>query len=1287
MNTSAYTFLAALLATSQYLPAATYTWTGTTSGAWDAATPTNWNNASPNPVFNNQADVVFDGATPIINYVTYLGAAARTVRSITMQGTFTSPLEIRTNANNATARMLNLTADVGSATLTVNSSVNQTIEIGKGTGTDNNGTVSLGSDLSVAHNGTANLTISRPINENPAGKGITKSGTGTLILSGDNTYTGLTTISGGVLRLGHANGLGAGSGDTVVSAGGTLDVNNNVVRAGEAVSIAGAGHNGIGALYSNSGNTGADTRVADGLILSADASVGCPNGVRYGVGHNGSPTTGMFTLTKVGAGQFDLRGPVTVGDIVVQQGILQTEGVAAYNNGLLTLKSGTEFRVFEIVNPFPRNIVATDAKIFNGGSTLNGDILAGTITLNGTCTVESNGGQATDKLILSGNIGEGTVGAALNIGGIRRVVLPGANTYTGLTTVTSGALQLSGSLAGPVSVATDATLDGEGVTSQSISFANNAILQFNPGTTGPDQHLRAANVIVAPGEVVKVMPTAPSIGASSVILHDGDGGLDLANFTLAAASRGTLSLGGTGGNSDLLFNFQAANLEWRGFTDSFWGTDDNTSNFQNLGTNTADDFLSRDNVDFVDTATGDVTIIGNISAGNVTFKNTAGHDVNIPLGGEVLDAFSLATTSSGNVAVGVSLGGATAVTVGGSGTLTLGGNNTNSGAMTVNAGKLILAGTNASTGLLTVNAGTLQVGNGGTTGTWPGGVANSGSVIFNRSDALTYNGVISGSGTLTKDGGGTLTLGGNNSFTGLTTVSAGTLQIGAGLAAGSIGGDLLVQTGAVADLNRSDASTYAGSITGAGVVNKRSTGILTLTGKNSFSGGLNIYNGTLIAGAANLGSGTITMGPGLTNANTLSLTGSISNEIYFSDGGTANKVINLATGITDATLSGTLHFDSNSAAAAGVSRISPAAGGTIVISGKMTGGGLAGYAKRQPGTVIITNTTNDYTGPTHIVDPGVLIVDGRVPGNVFFGENIGVGGVGALNGTLAGAGTIGGNVKLQNNSRLSPGGTSAAGVNADTQATLTINGDLDASLIGTGTGATGRIVMQLGAPSGTNDRIDVGNNLILGTGIVGLSDFTFTDAGGLGAGTYTLIHSGVSINGSLDAANVTGEIVPGVNGTLSVSGNDLVLTIGGANPYSTWTASFPGLTDTGFDVDFDGDGIATGLEWVLGGNPTVRDTAAITPTLAGSAASGVMLSFRREEDSIGVATLVVEYGATLVSPWPKSVTIGAGSAGPDANGVTVTVNAATDPDTVTVNIPAANAAQGKLFARLKATMP
>jgi autotransporter-associated beta strand protein len=77
--------------------------------------------------------------------------------------------------------------------------------------------------------------------------------------------------------------------------------------------------------------------------------------------------------------------------------------------------------------------------------------------------------------------------------------------------------------------------------------------------------------------------------------------------------------------------------------------------------------------------------------------------------------------------------------------------------------------------------GTLRIGNGGTSGTIVGDIANRGTLIFNRSDAVTYAGIVSGTGALTKQGAGTLTLTGASTYTGATTVSGGTLNVNGSL--------------------------------------------------------------------------------------------------------------------------------------------------------------------------------------------------------------------------------------------------------------------------------------------------------------------------------------------------------------------------------------------------------------------------------------------------------------------------------------------------------------------------
>ncbi|MFC7287503.1 autotransporter domain-containing protein [Herminiimonas glaciei] len=95
------------------------------------------------------------------------------------------------------------------------------------------------------------------------------------------------------------------------------------------------------------------------------------------------------------------------------------------------------------------------------------------------------------------------------------------------------------------------------------------------------------------------------------------------------------------------------------------------------------------------------------------------------------------------------------------------------------AGTLVLSADNTYTGGTTISAGTLQIGNGGTTGSIIGDVTNNGTLSFNRRDHTTFAGRITGSGMLRQIGKGTLNLNGDNSgFSGLTRVEAGTLIVG-----------------------------------------------------------------------------------------------------------------------------------------------------------------------------------------------------------------------------------------------------------------------------------------------------------------------------------------------------------------------------------------------------------------------------------------------------------------------------------------------------------------------------
>jgi autotransporter-associated beta strand protein len=415
-------------------------------------------------------------------------------------------------------------------------------------------------------------------------------------------------------------------------------------------------------------------------------------------------------------------------------------------------------------------------------------------------------------------------------------------------------------------------------------------------------------------------------------------------------------------------------------------------------------------------------------------------------------------------------------------------------------------------------------------------------IIHNGSALLTMRRPINESGGswgITTSGSGTVLFNGSLNYTGVTTISGGTLEINTGtpMTGNIVNNASFVSSGAT---NRS----LAGDISGTGSLTIRGGHALTLTGTNNFAGGIILEAGDLNAGAANIGSGIVTFAGNGNVARWFIPDGSvIANDILFADGSTNNKVIGVATPTSHAELTGTITFAADSTTT-GTSRIAPV-GSTIVISGIMTGDGTGGYAKRNNGTVVITGTDNDYTGPTTIVDAGTLLVDGSIQSDVFFGENLDGSSTSATNGTLGGSGLINANVTTQSESNLSPGGTSNAGVNTHTAATLSIGGNLDISRSAAGLGL---ITMQLGIDSDLIDLTGGSGALTIGNGVLGFGDFNFIAEAGFGDGGigsfHTLIASNNPIIGTLDTTDLTG-VISGFDVQLGFSdtGNDLILTV------------------------------------------------------------------------------------------------------------------------------------------------
>ena len=623
--------------------------------------------------------------------------------------------------------------------------------------------------------------------------GLTITGSGRLVLSGTNTFTGVTSINGGTLSVatigngGTAGNLGqaAATASNLVLGGGTLQYTGatastnrsftltaattssiHVTEAANALTISGASANTTGALT----KTGAGTLILSGLNLHTGLTTVSSGTLRYGI--TNALSSGGVTVS---GGTLDIATfNDTVGAVSVESGSI-TGTTGALTGTSYALQSGTVSAILDGAGALTKtsvgNVTLSGANNYSGATSITGGALnirnatalgttAGNTTVSSGAALELQGdiSVGAEALTLSGT-GVSNAGALRNISG--------ANTYGGLLSL--GAASRINSDAGNLTLSNAGTITGAtfGLT---VGGAGNTTINSIIGTTSGTLSKDGSGTLILTGANTYSGGTTVNAGALNVTSAG----------SLASGSAFTLGASAT------------ANLA---NADQTLGAVSNAN-----GASNALNFSA---------ATGTVTLASLSGAGYTRFGSNA-----VVTGG----------ISSGTV---IAVGTLTAEVTGGTvlaGALTTG---------TISSGSNTISG---SANITTLSGGVTTVDGVATIGTMSAGTANlngatssittlsGGNITLGSSTALSVSGgsssgVISGGGSLIKTGARALQLLGINNYTGGTTLSEGTLSVN-----GSLAGGVTVESGGTLSGN----GTIAGATTISGNLKPgNSPGLLT----------------------------------------------------------------------------------------------------------------------------------------------------------------------------------------------------------------------------------------------------------------------------------------------------------------------------------------------------------------------------------------------------------------------------------------------------------------------------
>ncbi|ODK43168.1 autotransporter-associated beta strand repeat-containing protein [Salmonella enterica] len=1039
------------------------------------------------------------------------------------------------------------------------------------------------------------------------GQSLTKTGAGTLILNAENTYTGGTLISDGTLVASNVEALGTGDiTDNAVlelNTGGDFDNaisgSGQVVKSGdETLTLSGSNTYTGGTIISGGTLVATNVEALGTGDVTDNATLELNTGGDFdnAIGGTGSVVkSGEKTLTLSGANSYT-GGTTISGGTLVASNVEALGSGDVTDNATLDLNTGGDFAnniggTGSVVKSGDKTLTLSGTNSYTGGTTISGGTLvANNVEALGTGDVTNN---ATLELNTGGDFDNAISGSGQVVkSGDKTLTLSGANSYSGATTISGGTLiatHVNALGTGAIDNRASLLLDASGqftVTDLTTESGGNteigagSTLQATTLTQKSDSTLtinlngNTVDPVIHAASQVSLAGTLDITGVGDVLDSDPASTDDLDTFTLIASDKTIAGdfekLTVAGMDADLAdfitvdgriddtgkqYELTTA-LTWYADRDDAVTDAHGTFNLTNADGSFAVNTV-LENVDATldpASATGwDGTSLIKQGAGTLILNAENTYTGGTTISGGTLVATNVDALGSGDVTDDATLelntGGTFDNAIGGSGnvvksgadTLTLSGSNSYTGGTTISGGTLVASNVEAlGTGDVTNNA-TLELNTGGDfinniggtgrveksgddtltlsgSNTYTGGtLINGGTLVASNVEALgtgdvtdnatlalntggTFDNAISGSGQVVKSGDETLTLSGTNSYTGGTTISGGTLVATNVEALGS--GD--VTDDATLELNT--GGTFDNAISGSGQVVKSGDKMLTLSGANSYSGGTLISDGTLVASNVEaLGTGDVTNNATLALNTGGDFTNNISGSGQVVKSGDDTLTLSGANSYTGGTTisGGTLVATNVDALGTGdvtnSSTLELNTGGTFdnAISG-------SGQVVKSGDETLTLSGSNTYTGGT-LISGGTLVatnVDALGTGDVTDNATLELNTGGTFDNVISGSGQV---VKSGDDT------LTLSGANSYTGGTLISGGTLVATSVeALGSGdVTDNAVLELNT-GGTFD------NAISGSGqVVKSGDKTLTLSG---ANSYT---GGTTISGgTLVASNV-----------------------------------------------------------------------------------------------------------------------------------------------------------------------